>query len=236
MEIVNLFCVTFTILIAWTNTKLIMSYRSILLIAIFSILANFSFSQSVFDNVDTLNYPYHLWNDVVIKSCNTAANEEYMTIEERNIIWLHNLARFDGALFARTFLKEYIENNGVKYSKDVKSLFKDLKKTYKLPLLKPKEHIYELAKGHAIWSGRKGVTGHQKFSERARKSGHSRFSENAEYGDFIAMDIFMNLLIDENVKNNGHRNNILDLHAKVIGVSIQPHKKYKYNCVIDYGG
>lgn len=46
----------------------------------------------------------------------------------------------------------------------------------------------------------------------------------------------MNLLIDEGVKTLGHRKNILDPHAKVIGVSIQPHNLYKHICVIDYGG
>ncbi len=194
-------------------------------------------SQSVFDNVDTVNYPYHLWNDVVISTCNTASKVDYMTIEEKNIIWLHNLARFDGALFARTFLSEYIKKNSVKYTPYVKSLYNDLKKkAYKLPLLKPSKHIYTLAKDYAVWSGKKGKVGHYKFSYRAKKSGHSRFSENASYGYFIAMDIFFDLLIDEGVKSLGHRNNILDLHAKVIGVSIQPHKIYNYNCVIDYGG
>jgi hypothetical protein len=214
-----------------------MKLFSTILIVFFSLYNLSGYSQSVFDNVDTLNYPYHLWNDVVIKSCNSAANAEYMTIEEKNIVWLHNLARFDGALFARTFLKEYIEKNNMKYTPYVKSLFKDLrKKAYKLPLLKPSEHIYDLAKSHAVWSGKKSKTGHQKFSDRAKKSGHSRFSENANYGSFLAMDIFMSLLIDESVKSLGHRYNILDLHAKVIGVSIQPHKSYNYNCVIDYGG
>ena len=213
-----------------------MNIKTIILIAVLCILTNFGFSQSVFDDVDTTKYPYHLWNDVVINSCNTAADEEYMNIEERNIIWLHNLARFDGALFARTFLKEYIAKNNIKYSKDVKSLFIDLRKAHKLPLIKPEEHIYDLAKSHAVWLGKKGKVGHQKFCERAKKSGHSRFSENAAFGDIVAIDIFMNLLIDENVENHGHRKNILDLHAKVIGVSIQPHKLYKYSCVIGYGG
>lgn len=207
------------------------------LIAIFCFIICSGFSQSVFDNVDTLNYPYHLWNEVVIKQCNTAAAADYMTIEERNIVWLHNLARFDGALFAKTFLMEYIEDNKLKYNPYIKSLFVDLKKKgHELPLLRTDERVYNLAKCHALWSGNKGTQGHQKFNERARNSGHSRFSENTQYGDFLAIDIFMSLLIDENVTTLGHRNNILDLHAKVIGVSIQKHKKYNYNCVIDYGG
>ncbi len=213
-----------------------MKYKTFLLIVVISTFSFFGFSQSVFDNVDTVKYPYHLWNTVVIDACNTAKNADYMSNEEKNIIWLHNLARFDGPLFARTFLKEYVEKNGLKYSPEIKSLFYDLRKIRKLALLRPDKRVYELAKAHAVWSGKKGKEGHKGFNERARKSGHSRFSENAEYGDFMAKDIFFNLLIDAGVSTLGHRKNILDIHAKVIGVSIQPHKKDRYNCVIDYGG
>jgi len=214
-----------------------MNFKTIVILTIFIILSHFGFSQSVFDNVDTVKYPYRLWDSVVVSSCNTAANAEYMTIEERNIIWLHNLVRFDGDLFARTFLLEYIEENGIQSTYYIDSLFVQLKiKAFKLPLLKPSEHIYQLAYNFAIYSGNRGSEGHKWFSYRARKSGHSRFSENTEYGDSTAIDIFMSLLIDEDFESLGHRNNILDLHAKKIGVSIQHHTKYNFICVIDYGG
>jgi len=193
-------------------------------------------SQSVFDGKDTINYPYHLWNDLVIETTNTAANTAYLSIEEKNIIWLCNLARFDGDLFSKTFVKEYIEKNQVIYSPYVKSLFSDLKKTKKVVLYKPDKRIYELAKGHAIWCGKKGKTGHKKFQERAKKSKHTKFAENAQYGDFIAIDIIMDLLIDEGIKSLGHRKNILSPLYRHIGVAIEPHKTYKYNCVMDFGG
>ncbi|RLD46670.1 MAG: hypothetical protein DRI86_02555 [Bacteroidetes bacterium] len=192
--------------------------------------------QSVFDNRDTLNYPYYLWNDVVIENTNTAKDETYLTNEEKNIIWLCNLARFDGKLFSKTFLKEYIEKNQVRYTPYVKSLFSDLKKTKKVILFNPDKRIYGLAEEHAVWSGKRGKTGHKKFQERAKRSKHSRFAENAQYGDFMAEDIVMDLLIDEGIQTVGHRKNILSPLYRFIGVSIQPHKVYKYNCVMDFGG
>jgi len=203
------------------------------LLVLFSIEVN---SQSVFDNRDTINYPYHLWNDLVIETTNTAKNEAYLTIEEKNIIWLCNLARFDGELFSKTFLKEYIEKNQIKYTSYVKSLFSDLKKTKSEDLFKPDKRIYGLAKEHAVWSGKKGKTGHKKFQDRAKRSKHSKFAENAQYGYFMAIDIVMDLLIDEGIQSLGHRKNILNPLYRYIGVSIQPHKVYKYNCVMDFGG
>ena len=204
-----------------------------LLLMLFTFKAS---SQSVFDNHDTINYPFHLWNELVIETANTAKNLTYLTNEEKNIIWLCNLARFDGKLFTKTFLNEYIEHNQIKYTPYVKSLYSDLKKTKKLDLYKPDKRIYNLAKEHAIWSGKKGKTGHKKFQDRAKRSKHSKFAENAQYGNFMALDIVMDLLIDEGIESVGHRKNILSPQYKYIGVSIQPHKVYKYNCVMDFAG
>ncbi len=213
-----------------------MSFKFIFVITGFLFFSTFAVGQSILNNHDTLNYPYHLWNKKVLTSCNTAKEASYLSQEEKNIVWLTNLARFDGALFSRTFLKEYIVKNGIKYTPYVKSLFKDLAKTHNLSLLIPDEKITKLAKGHAVWSGKRGSTGHQKFNSRAKKANNPRFLENAQYGSFQGLDIMMDLLIDEGISSLGHRKNILDPHAKYIGVSIWPHKKYKYNCVIDYAG
>ena len=213
-----------------------MQLRFGILILFFSVIGINTNAQSVFDNVDTLKYPYHLWNEEVIAAANTAKDANYMSEEEKNVIWLTNLARFDGALFAKTFLKDYIETNQLKYSANVKSLFKDLKKLPSIAFLKPDKRIYELAKKHAIWSGKKGKTGHARFNERAKKSGHSKFAENCQYGYLTGIDILINLLIDEGVPSLGHRKNILNQKMFFTAVSIQPHKIYGYNCVIDYAG
>jgi len=206
------------------------------IIVLFLSFSAVSFSQSVFDNCDTINYPYHLWNDLVIETTNTAKDAAYMSEEEKNIVWLCNLARFDGKLFTKTFLKEYLERNEIKYTPYVKSLFYNLKRTKKLDLLKPDKHIFDLAKEHAVWSGKKGKTGHKKFQDRAKRSLHSKFAENAQYGDILAVDIVMDLLIDEGIEAVGHRKNIISPQYRYIGVSIQPHKTFNNNCVMDFAG
>ncbi len=207
-----------------------------LFILFFVFISFNSKAESVFEYVDTVKYPYHLWNEVVIAETNTAKDVDYMSDEEKNVIWLTNLARFDGSLFAKTFLKEYLEKNNIEYTDNVKSLFSHLRIINNLTPLKPDRNIYLLAEEHAKKNGRKGKTGHDGFNTRAKNSRHSKFSENCEYGDFRAIDILITLLIDEGVPSLGHRKNILNQVMTHTAVSIQPHTIFKYNCVIEYGG
>jgi uncharacterized protein YkwD len=46
----------------------------------------------------------------------------------------------------------------------------------------------------------------------------------------------MSWMIDEGVSDLGHRKNILDKEYTAAGVSIQPHKRYKVNAVMNFGG
>jgi len=59
--------------------------------------------------------------------------------------------------------------------------------------------------------------------------------ENCSYGFETAIDIVLSLLIDEGVKNKGHRQNILSEDFNSIGVAIRPHITYRVNCVMDFG-
>jgi uncharacterized protein YkwD len=196
-----------------------------------------SYSQSVFDAVDTLNYPYHLWNKEVIEAANTAKESAFLTQQEKDIVWLTNLVRFDGALFAKTFLKEYVDKHQVPEAENLKSLNKELRRINQLPLLMVDRNIVNLASEFALESGIKGSVGHQKFSTRVKKSRHARFAENCHYGqDTSALTVLISLLIDEDVASLGHRKNILDPKMLYIGLAIRPHKIHKYVCVIEYGG
>ena len=189
--------------------------------------------QSIFDTVDRQNYPYHKWKESDIKECNTAKHSYYMTSEERNVIWILNLARHDGVLFAKTFYREYLENNNMEHTIYVRSLYKDLNRIKDRGILDPKIKLHWLAHGHATWSGKNGKTGHQDFDKRAKKASGDLFSECCDYGPENAMDIVMDLLIDEGITSLGHRRNLLNLSIQYIGVSIQPHKYYRFNCVIN---
>jgi uncharacterized protein YkwD len=182
-------------------------------------------------------YPFSKWDQSVIEQCNTAKDVTYLTDQEKEVIFLCNLARWDGKLFSETYLKQYIDSTGAEKNSYVTSLFSDLKKVKKIQPLQPAEDLYKAADAHAVESGKKGSIGHQKVDFRFKKyaPSYNDSAENCDYGNDLAIDIVMSLLIDEDVPNKGHRKNILDKDMTHVGVSIREHKKYDYNCVMDFG-
>jgi len=131
-----------------------------LLITLFLILpGTFLFSQKYID-VKVWNR----WDSLTIAKANTAINADFMTSEEKLVILITNLARFDGPLFSETFLNSYLE--GEEKNKYNKSLYKDLKSVKGLQALYPEKDLYEIAEGHAIKSGKNGRVGHQGFEAR----------------------------------------------------------------------
>lgn len=84
-------------------------------------------------------YTFSKWDDVTKNKANTAKNFNYLSEKEKKIIYLMNLARMNGSLFAETFVQEYIDNpeNGVEINEYVLSLINDLKKIKKLVPLYP---------------------------------------------------------------------------------------------------
>lgn len=182
-------------------------------------------------------YPFSKWDQSVLEKCNTAKDVTYMTDQEKEVIFLCNLARWDGKLFSETYLKQYIDSTETEKNSYVTSLFSDLKKVKKIKSLQPAEDLYKAADEHAIESGKKGSIGHQKVDARFKKHApsYNDSAENCDYGNDQAIDIVMSLLIDEDVPNKGHRKNILDKDMTHVGVSIREHKKYDYNCVMDFG-
>ncbi|MBA3900139.1 MAG: hypothetical protein H0X62_08010, partial [Bacteroidetes bacterium] len=108
------------------------------------------------------------WDSETLEKANTAINADYLSQEEKNIILYTNLARMNGPLFAETYLEEFLEKENIKNSKYVSSLKKDLKKSPSMQPLQPQKDLSEVAKGHAITSGKKGTLGHQGFEKRAK--------------------------------------------------------------------
>ena len=178
---------------------------------------------------------WNRWDSVTIAKSNTAVKADYLTAEEKLVILITNLARTNGALFSETFLSTYME--GEQNNKYTRSLFRELKNIKDLQPLYPEKDLFEAAKGHAIKSGKNGQVGHQGFDARFKPlmKKYNSVGENCAYGYDIAIDIVLQLLIDKDVPDLGHRINMLDSKFNSVGVSIQPHKGYRYNCVIDFG-
>jgi len=178
------------------------------------------------------------WDPDVIRSLHTGAGIGYLTEEEQKVVLFMNMARFDGPLFASTFLDAYVEENSMENTSFLRSLYKDLKKKSELVPFKVEEDLTSVAQGHADLSGRTGHVGHKNFDKRfapLRGNPYTAWAENCSYGYKDAVDIVISLLIDEGIKGVGHRLNILNEEFNSVGLAIYPHKTYKTNCVIDFG-
>ena len=174
----------------------------------------------------------------MLRELNTASEVNYLNDEEKKVILVMNMARHDGPLFVRTLLDRYVEENQVENSSYLRSLRKDLNNVEGLIPMHPEKDLTSAALGHATKSGEAGRVGHQDFNKRfdpLMGNPYTHVGENCSYGYETAMDIVISLLIDEGVKEQGHRKNILSVDFNSVGVAIRPHKTYRINCVMDFG-
>jgi uncharacterized protein YkwD len=183
------------------------------------------------------------WTNAFYEEARTATEAGYMNEEEKMVVYYCNLVRLNPSLFADTYLKAYLDTARPFREKWVRSLQKDLKSAGHAPVLLPAEDLAKEARSHANDMGRTGKTGHNSSSGKNFKSRMQKFrdvytsvGENCDYVNGKALNIVMSLLIDEGVESLGHRKNILNKEYRYIGVAIAPHKKYGYNCVMDFGG
>ncbi len=182
--------------------------------------------------------PWSRWDEATVRMLHTAADIPYKNEEEKKVVLFMNMARHDGPLFAETFLDAYVEQNQVKRSGELRSLYRELKNTTGLSPLVPMKDLTAVAQQHATRMGESGRTGHQRFQQRFEPlmgNPYLHVGENCSYGYFDAIDIVITLLIDQGVRDLGHRKNILNEGFNAVGVAIRPHKNYRVNCVIDYG-
>jgi glutaredoxin len=203
-------------------------------------------NQTATTNIPTKN-PFDIhtppqWTKEQKEKAYTTATTKYLSQDEQEIIYLMNLARMDGNLFAKTYLSPYVAQEGMSTTSPyVKSLYLDLAKVKDLKPFNPSEKLSKSAKYHAIDMGKTGGIGHDSSDgtgcfERIDKysSGGNMKAENCSYGNLDPLGVVMQLLIDDGVPSKGHRKNILNGGMGVVGVSVQPHKEYQSNCVQDF--
>jgi len=167
---------------------------------------------------------YSEWNDFDYRGANSAQNEDYLTGEEKKVYYYLNLARMNPKLFADTYLG-YLKNSKDYYES---SLYEELQRIKPRPILKPNRRLFESAQCHAIESGERGFVGHERFRCEEYFMG-----ECIHYGQSDALEIVTSLLIDKSVTSLGHRKTCLGYFTEM-GVSIQPHKSYGKNAVLDF--
>lgn len=211
-----------------------------LVIGLLVLVCNSSFSQNTALPKDALSSPlaeYSTeWNKPVYATCNTATKAIYMSEKEISILYILNLARTYPKLFSKTVLARYPELSGnadlVNDQYYFQSLIKTMRTMDQAPLLYADEKCFTSAACHAKTSGKSGYTGHERISA-ACKAKEYFSAECCDYGNEDPLEIVLSLLIDKDVPSLGHRRALLGPYTKA-GVSIQRHKSFQYNAVLDF--
>jgi|GEM_PF-1043697 len=170
--------------------------------------------------------PTKFFTDKELQSAHTALRTDYAITEEKNIFLYSNLARMYPQKYL-AFYKEYLKTRDY-LLKDYQSgnryylsLEQELKSAKPMEALYPDKEMYVLAKCWAEESGQKGITGHKRISCKYGYQG-----ENCSYGYGAGLDVVMQLLVDKDVENLGHRKSILNPEFKGMGTAIRFHKRY----------
>jgi len=216
--------------------KIMRSKNALLILGI--VLTLFSLFPSFRVISQTIDNSLSGWDKDALSQANTAANVSYLSDEEKKLIFYTNLCRLKPKLFCQTVLGDYLKahpNN----TPQVASLKRELNTNKGCGALVPDEELYTIARDFATKMGIEGKEGHVDFQKRVKPlmSRYNRVGENCDYGDYLALDAFMDLLIDsDDPINLGHRKNILDPKFTDIGVSGQTHKTFRWNYVMDFAG
>ncbi len=162
------------------------------------------------------------------------SNDSFQTSTEKDVLYFMNYARMKPQEFLKKYVLPNLRDTTGYYER---TLIETLRKMKPVPPLKASKKMFNLAYCHASESGKLGYVGHD------RKNGCSK-GYNAEccaygsasYSSNEALNYVLQLLVDEGVPSLGHREIILLEWLKGAGVSIQPHKSYGENVVIDFSG
>ena len=98
-----------------------------------------------------------------------------------------------------------------------------------------------VALDHVDDQGPTGFIGHygsngRDLADRLRRRGAEPYGgENISYGYDTAREVAIQLLVDDNVPDRGHRHNTFRDGYVRAGVSCGPHAVFNHMCVIDYG-
>lgn len=178
----------------------------------------------------------NLFKDPRFSSLNTASREFYLSDEEKFVIALCNLARFDGKAFIREVL---IPASYDTTGPEMAALLQHLRTKKSLFPLMPAFSLYKSALIHAKDMGHSGLLGHEssngrKFEERILQffPNANGFAENYYSGSGEPIDIVMKFLLGSRQKSD--KENILNENLHYVGISIQPHRTQCTNVVLDF--
>jgi len=210
----------------------------------------------LFFQISLANVPNNLalsgWE---IHALNTAAEASYLSSLEKEIILEINKLRSDPKRYAEDYIaplaKKY-DRRLLYYPGDqplltkegVNALYecvRDLKRQQPLSVIYPSEGLTRAARDHVNDQSKTGRTGHQgsdrsSMRNRVERYGtwEKRIAENIAYGGKTAQQIVIYLLIDDGVRDRGHRKNFLNPDFNMVGVATGSHPEYGLMSVMDF--
>ena len=209
--------------------------------------------QILFINISA-SPPAYTWE---ISKLNTASDANYLSTFEKKIILEINKLRSDPPRYAKEFiapLARLYKNKLLYYPGDLPLLTKEgvsalhecvreLKQHRTLPSLYPDYKLTLAARDHVRDQSKTGRTGHlgndkSSMRDRIERYGkwNTRIAENIAYGGRSAQQIIIYLLIDDGIRDRGHRKNFLNPELKIVGVATGRHPEYEIMSVMDFAG
>ena len=187
----------------------------------------------------------------------TAADADYLTGIEKDIILEMNKVRTDPAKYAELYIKPRLKYyNGKNYSEPGQITIQTregaaaaneciavLTKTGASGILVPEKGLSMAAKDHVADQGRTGQIGHNgsdRSTPETRVKRYGAFAgswtmgENIAYGPSTGREIVCDLLVDDGVPDRGHRENIMNKAFTQTGAALGTHSQYRYSCTITY--
>jgi uncharacterized protein YkwD len=156
----------------------------------------------------------------------TAANENYMTDREKEMVTEINLVRSNPKAYADIIDQYIYELKTDRYSdasyigeeiKTAKELIKELKTTEPMPVLQPHKGLYKAAKKHGEEGKQKGELNHEGSDglwpwDRGEKyaSDLTESTENLVGGPQKVRRSVIILLVDTGIESRGHRKALLN--------------------------
>ena len=118
-----------------------------------------------------------------------------------------------------------------------------LKRVRPVPSLDPAQPLMFAARDHVQDQGPRGGLGHRGNDGSTMAKRIERYatwigsiSENIDYGSHSARRVVISLIVDDGIPDRGHRENIFQTSARLVGAACGPHRTYRTMCVIDYAG